>query len=57
VRAVAGDLELGRMIETHARHAIHERAREIDPDELKQETRRVRERLEREKGRSAARNG
>ena len=57
LRAVAGDLELGRMIETHARHAIHEKAREIDPHELKQETRRVRERLEREKGRGAARNG
>jgi glutamate-ammonia-ligase adenylyltransferase len=57
LRAVAGDLELGRMIETHARHAIHEKACEIDPDELKQETRRVRERLEREKGRGAARNG
>jgi glutamate-ammonia-ligase adenylyltransferase len=57
LRAVAGDLELGRMIETHARHAIHEKAREIDLDELKQETRRVRERLEREKGRGAARNG
>ena len=57
VRAVAGDLELGKMIETHARHAIHEKARGIDPDELKQETRRVRERLEREKGRGAARNG
>jgi glutamate-ammonia-ligase adenylyltransferase len=57
LRAVAGDLELGRMIETHARHAIHEKAREVNPDELKQETRRVRERLEREKGRGAARNG
>jgi glutamate-ammonia-ligase adenylyltransferase len=57
LRAVAGDLELGKMIETHSRHAIHEKAREIDPDELKQETRRVRERLEREKGRVAARNG
>lgn len=57
LRAVAGDLELGKMIETHARHAIHERAREIDPDELKEETRRVRERLEREKGRGATRNG
>jgi glutamate-ammonia-ligase adenylyltransferase len=57
LRAVAGDLELGRMIETHARHAIHERAREIRPDELKEETRRVRERLEREKGRGATRNG
>lgn len=51
LRAVAGDLELGRMIETHARHAIHEKAREIDPDELRLETRRVRERLEIEKGR------
>jgi glutamate-ammonia-ligase adenylyltransferase len=50
LRAVAGDLELGRMIETHARHAIHEKAREISSEELREETRRVRERLEREKG-------
>lgn len=50
LRAVAGDLELGKMIETHARHAIHEQARECDLKELKQETRRVRELLEREKG-------
>jgi glutamate-ammonia-ligase adenylyltransferase len=50
LRAVAGDLELGRMVETHARHAIHEKAREIDADELRQDTRRVRERLEKEKG-------
>lgn len=57
LRAVAGDLELGKMIETHARHAIHEKARGINPDELKQETRRVRERLESEKGRSTARHG
>jgi glutamate-ammonia-ligase adenylyltransferase len=57
LRAVAGDLELGKMIETHARHAIHEQARASDPDELKQETRRVRERLELEKGRGVARNG
>ncbi|MGH9874051.1 MAG: hypothetical protein ACRD9S_16490 [Pyrinomonadaceae bacterium] len=57
LRAVAGDLELGKMIETHARHAIHEKARETNPDELKQETRRVRERLELEKGRGLARNG
>lgn len=52
LRAVAGDLELGKMIETHARHAIHENARETDSEELRSETRRVRERLEREKGRS-----
>jgi glutamate-ammonia-ligase adenylyltransferase len=57
LRAVAGDLELGKMIETHARHAIHEKARAEDPEELKQETRRVRERLEWEKGRSVGRNG
>ena len=57
LRAVAGDLELGRMVETHARHAIHERALAINPEDLKQETRRVRERLELEKGRGMARNG
>jgi len=51
LRAVAGDLELGRMIETHARHAIHEKAGEISADELTEETRRMRERLEMEKGR------
>jgi glutamate-ammonia-ligase adenylyltransferase len=50
LRAVAGDLELGKMIETHARHAIHEQARESDLNELRQETRRVRELLEKEKG-------
>ena len=49
LRAVAGDLELGKMIETHARHAIHEKAREIGPGELRAETRRVRELLERKK--------
>ncbi|HVQ36132.1 MAG TPA: hypothetical protein VMS31_01275, partial [Pyrinomonadaceae bacterium] len=50
LRAVAGDLELGRMIETHARHAIHEKARTSNLVGLRQETRRVRELLEREKG-------
>ena len=47
LRAVGGDQELGRMIETHARHRIHANAMEVD---LKAETRRVRDRLEREKG-------
>jgi glutamate-ammonia-ligase adenylyltransferase len=51
LRAVGGDLELGRMIETHARHRIHLNALKFDPQELKAETRRVRDRLEREKGR------
>jgi glutamate-ammonia-ligase adenylyltransferase len=57
LRAVAGDLELGRMIETHARHAIHEKAREVDSVTLRAETRRVRERLELEKGRGARPSG
>ena len=55
LRAVAGDLELGRMIETHARHAVHERARLADTVELGAETRRVRELLEKEKGGRARR--
>ena len=50
LRAVGGDLELGKMIETHARHRIHENALRFDPKELKLETRRVRDRLEKEKG-------
>ena len=50
LRAVGGDLELGKMIETHARHRIHENALRFDPNELKLETRRVRDRLEKEKG-------
>ncbi|MGH9970918.1 MAG: hypothetical protein ACREBG_24430 [Pyrinomonadaceae bacterium] len=50
LRAIAGDLDLGKMIETHARHAIHETARKSDPEELKNETRYVRDRLEKEKG-------
>src|SRR5689334_11848088 len=50
LRAVGGDLELGKMIETHARHRIHENALRVDAAELKLETRRVRDRLEKEKG-------
>ncbi|MEP6742788.1 MAG: hypothetical protein ABJB61_09855 [bacterium] len=51
LRAVAGDLELGRMIETHARHAVHEKAATMDVDDLQRETRHIRERLEKEKTR------
>ena len=51
LRAVGGDQELGRMIETHARHRIHGNAAAFEPQELKAETRRVRDRLEHEKGR------
>ncbi|HET6668724.1 MAG TPA: hypothetical protein VFH15_00700 [Pyrinomonadaceae bacterium] len=49
LRAVAGDLELGKMVETHARHAIHESAARLDPEEFCRETRYVRDRLEKEK--------
>jgi glutamate-ammonia-ligase adenylyltransferase len=45
------------MIETHARHAIHEQAREVTPEELTAETRRMRERLELEKGRRGRQKG
>ena len=51
LRAVAGDLELGRMIETHARHAVHERAAAMEVNELQREARHIRERLEKEKSR------
>lgn len=50
LRAVGGDLELGKMTETHARHRIHQIALQLDEDELRVETRRVRDRLEQEKG-------
>jgi glutamate-ammonia-ligase adenylyltransferase len=49
LRCVGGDHELGRMIETHARHRIHANASRIDPKELKAVTRHVRDRLEKEK--------
>ena len=51
LRAVGGDLELGKMIETHARHRIHVNALRLRGDELKRETRHVRDRLENEQGR------
>src|SRR6185369_8154297 len=50
LRCVGGDFELGKMIETHARHRIHANASRIDPNELKAVTRHVRDRLEKEKG-------
>jgi len=57
LRAVAGDLELGRGVERDARAAVHEAARRADPETLRAETRRVRERLERERARRGARQG
>jgi glutamate-ammonia-ligase adenylyltransferase len=50
LRAVSGDLELGKMVETHARHRIHQNALKLELTELSAETRRVRDRLQREKG-------
>src|SRR5205085_3349250 len=56
LRAVAGDLEFGRDVERRAREAVHEAARASDGARLRAETRRVRERLERERaGHGAAR--
>ena len=49
LRAVAGDLEFGRAIEAAARKLIHELAHNADHDQLCAETRRVRDRLEKEK--------
>jgi glutamate-ammonia-ligase adenylyltransferase len=53
LRAVGGDLELGRGVERRARRAIHDAAVRCDREELRLETRRVRERLERERMRAA----
>ena len=55
LRAVGGDLDFGQMIEREARHAIHDAARGCDPHLLRIETRRVRERLERERTASSSR--
>jgi glutamate-ammonia-ligase adenylyltransferase len=57
VRAVAGDLELGRTIESQARQAIHEAAQQINRQELTMETRHVRSRLEKEKAKAGRRAG
>jgi [glutamine synthetase] adenylyltransferase / [glutamine synthetase]-adenylyl-L-tyrosine phosphorylase len=49
LRAVAGDLEFGREVERRARNTVHEAARATDASRLRAETRRVRDRLERER--------
>jgi glutamate-ammonia-ligase adenylyltransferase len=49
LRAAAGNFEFARSVEENARKNIHERACEIEKTELKTETKRVRELLEREK--------
>ncbi len=57
LRAVGGDLALAKMIETHARHAIHQLAQRVDPEDLKKDTRHVRDRLEKEKGQRGRHTG
>ena len=54
LRAVAGDLEFGRLVESRARAAVHEGAAGTGAALLAAETRRVRERLERERGAARA---
>lgn len=49
LRAVAGDLEFGRGIEAAARKLIHELAHDTDHDQLRAETLRLRDRLQKEK--------
>ncbi|HEX9931007.1 MAG TPA: hypothetical protein VGB02_20905 [Pyrinomonadaceae bacterium] len=55
LRAAAGNLEFARSVEENARKNIHERACEIGKTELKTETKRVRELLEREKAKNLRR--
>jgi glutamate-ammonia-ligase adenylyltransferase len=55
LRAAAGDLELGTKVETEARRIIHNAARAGGDTLLRSETRRVRERLEKEKTKRRAR--
>jgi glutamate-ammonia-ligase adenylyltransferase len=57
LRAVAGDVEFGRAVERRARASIGEAARRAGDENLRAETRRVRERLERERGRRAGARG
>jgi len=57
LRAVAGDLEFGRAVERRARAAIDDAALRAGDEVLRAETRRVRERLERERGGRAGARG
>jgi [glutamine synthetase] adenylyltransferase / [glutamine synthetase]-adenylyl-L-tyrosine phosphorylase len=54
LRAVAGELEFGSRIEAAARRVIHQMALEADRDQLRAETCRIRDRLEKEKALSRA---
>lgn len=54
LRAAAGDLEFGTRIEEEARRTIHTAARRASDEALRAETRRVRERLEKERTKRSA---
>ncbi|MGB9179777.1 MAG: hypothetical protein WCB68_11080 [Pyrinomonadaceae bacterium] len=54
LRAAAGDLELGTRVEEEARRAIHHAAQRASDEDLRAETRRVRERLEKERTKRSA---
>ncbi|MER3428168.1 MAG: hypothetical protein C4334_08710 [Pyrinomonas sp.] len=49
LRAVAGDTEFGRRLEEAARRTIHESARRTEAAALREQARRIRERLEQER--------
>ena len=49
LRSVGGDKNLGNAVESEARRIIHERAAGVDPNELREETRRVRLALEKQR--------
>ena len=52
LRAVGGDIMLGKEVEREVREIIHSRAAVADPDELANETRRMRMLLEKERART-----
>jgi len=57
LRAAGGDRDVGSAVEERARRIIHEAARQAGAETLRAETRRVRERLEQEKGRARSARG
>ena len=54
LRAAAGDLEFGARVEEEARRTIHNAAQRVSDEDLRAETRRVRERLEKERTKRSA---
>jgi len=52
IRAVGGDRNLGEAVESETRRIVHENAQNVEVNELRSETLRVRDRLETEKSKS-----